>query len=439
VLISCIIFSSCSSKLSRGKAADILQDFYEYPNVEVSAVNLEGFGGGRNEDVLKNAANMGLMSTNNDEWAAFATGGNGNVYSLTSKADMFISQTQMGLSGLGSIMAITNCRAFNEVTRVTENPQTNTAEVEFSCKRKGITPFGTILGYKEGDISNYKVIMTHSDDGWRITDNKQNIKPDKYFFFNKDGDYNCTGLYKKLDKNGTLVAELNYKDGKLNGKCVGYYNGTQKKMEKMYKDDAMDGQYIEYYINGQKMVEGNYSNNKRDGDYKYFRDNGSLQRTMKFNGDVLDANSIVLYDEQGQKIDISKYLIGTWKSQSYYQSNNCTVTLTFVNDHNYNIVISAIDQYNNPPSKFIENGEYSISFNTNTLAYQINRNPVSLTEFAESNRPNHLSGRPDKVSVLDGLNRNSFNFKSNFSNLWGGYNLLFTLGNFGEDLTFQRQ
>jgi antitoxin component YwqK of YwqJK toxin-antitoxin module len=438
VVLFAIILSSCGSKLSRGKAGDIISAFYEYPNVEISNIKLESVGSNRNEGALQRAAQMGLMSNGYDEWAAYGQG-SGNVYNPTSKGEMFIAGTQMGFYGMGALNAVTNCRTFNEVTRITENPQTNTAEVEFSCKRKGITPFGEVLGYKEGEVVNYKVVMTKSDDGWHITDQQSNVKPETYFFYNKDGDYNMTGVYKKVDKGGNLLAELNYKDGKLNGKSTAYYSGGQKKFEKEYKNDVADGAFVEYHESGQKKSEGVYVNNNKSGTIKDYSTSGKLERSLNFNDGVFDPNSLVLYNENGDKIDIGTYLIGSWKTEVYIGDWDVTFTLSFTSNTDYNIKLYSAHQMNASNfSTSTEIGTYTTGIDEKNMTYFVDRITTRVSEFENAREKYHRdvwTYNQDDHAWLVSLEKNKFVWK-NYRGFFLGRNYRFYGG---KELTFVRQ
>ncbi|MBX2910112.1 MAG: hypothetical protein KF706_10810 [Chitinophagales bacterium] len=183
-----LLLSSCGNKLTREKAAKLIVEFYEYPNVELANIKLEEFGK-RDESYLNDAVNNGYLTVSKNGYAAYGMKSSGNVFGLTKKSNPFITKKTMGLFGLSGATVISNCRNFFEVTGIKENEADKTAIVEFSCKRKGITPLGSVLGYKDGDVVNYKVNLTLYDDGWRITDKAYNISPTQYAFFTKEGEY----------------------------------------------------------------------------------------------------------------------------------------------------------------------------------------------------------------------------------------------------------
>jgi len=55
------------------------------------------------------------------------------------------------------------------------------------------------------------------------------------------------------------------KDGKKEGKWIGWYENGQKKEEGTYKDGKEDGLWTGWYNNGQKELEGTFKDGKPDG------------------------------------------------------------------------------------------------------------------------------------------------------------------------------
>jgi antitoxin component YwqK of YwqJK toxin-antitoxin module len=64
-----------------------------------------------------------------------------------------------------------------------------------------------------------------------------------------------TGKYEEYDSDGHKRAEETYKDGKLNGLLILWYENGQKTMEIKYKDGKENGLATHWDVNGQKMDE----------------------------------------------------------------------------------------------------------------------------------------------------------------------------------------
>ena len=67
--------------------------------------------------------------------------------------------------------------------------------------------------------------------------------------------YENTGRGERKKK-----TEVNYKNGKVDGLWVDYYENGKKCSEENYKDGKRDGLCTEWYENGQKGMERNLKN-----------------------------------------------------------------------------------------------------------------------------------------------------------------------------------
>lgn len=154
-LLVSLMFSGCSNgKLTRKKAAKLIEKFYEYPNVETIRPNL---------NVVLSHTYTSLIQ---DGYLSVP-----RYYGLTFPD---LNVTEKGASYLkveneGAYFA-TNMRKLKEVTSIFfDGEHENYATVEFTCVRYNVTPFGKHQGYKENDEVKYTVLMAKYDDGWRIT------------------------------------------------------------------------------------------------------------------------------------------------------------------------------------------------------------------------------------------------------------------------------
>jgi len=198
------------------------------------------------------------------------------------------------------------------------------------------------------------------------------------------------------------------------------------KSEAVYTDDMKNGLFDEYYDYGPKKMEGYFINNMPSGEFKYYNATGKLERTININSGIIDQQSLAIYNEDSEKIDIHTYLIGTWKAQD----NGGSYTLTFTNDHEYSCEIG--DAYH-----CSESGAYNITFNNERVCYDLNRFGVTA-----------LSAMPmynqSKSGSLLYLTKNSFFWKgiSNGDNdiFWAGGTIYgFGMPNQGNGITFFRQ
>ena len=89
-------------------------------------------------------------------------------------------------------------------------------------------------------------------------------KKDNEFYFleveRKNGKREGKAVMTKVGDN-SVIAKLNYKNDKLNGKCTRYYE--DRVFECTLKDDILDGPFSEYDLDGNLICEGVYENGER--------------------------------------------------------------------------------------------------------------------------------------------------------------------------------
>ncbi len=94
------------------------------------------------------------------------------------------------------------------------------------------------------------------------------------------------GPLKVFYPSGKLKGEVNYKNGKLHGRAVKYYeDGTTIKSELHYEQGKLHGLQKRYYKTGALYKTENFNMGVRDGEVKKYRRNGRLMtETLYRNG-----------------------------------------------------------------------------------------------------------------------------------------------------------
>ena len=86
----------------------------------------------------------------------------------------------------------------------------------------------------------------------------------------------------KTYKNGQLIEEEMYKNGKKDGPTKSYHTDGKLNEEVMFKNGEKNGYYKRYWYNGQPelsiLIEGTYKNGEREGSFKEYKPNGSLKK-----------------------------------------------------------------------------------------------------------------------------------------------------------------
>lgn len=94
----------------------------------------------------------------------------------------------------------------------------------------------------------------------------------------KDGKDN--GVTRKYDNEGKLKSEINYKNGKEDGKYMMLYTSTMGNYKAIgnYTNGKLNGDYAEEYENGKPKAKGKYANGSKTGKWTYYKKDGSVER-----------------------------------------------------------------------------------------------------------------------------------------------------------------
>ena len=104
--------------------------------------------------------------------------------------------------------------------------------------------------------------------------------------------YKKTGLHQEWYDTGKKQFERNYDDDKLNGLCKDFYNDDNNniKIECNYKNNKLHGQYMSFYNNNNIKTECTYKNEKLYGLHKTYYDNKQIYIECNYNNDKMDGN-----------------------------------------------------------------------------------------------------------------------------------------------------
>lgn len=149
----------------------------------------------------------------------------------------------------------------------------------------------------------------------------------------REGSYKngqCEGEFIYYAEDGTIQLKLNYQfgnvvsysymgaDGKYvkdiplkaaTGKVTGYYSNGKKSVEMEYKNGKRNGKYIVYNPNGNKRVEIDMQNENYEGSYQEWYSNGNLRCKEYYTSDKLNGVS-KNYNEKGALVLESTYVMG---------------------------------------------------------------------------------------------------------------------------------
>ena len=172
-LISLFLFltltASCGSdKLDREKASELIQNFYDYPNLAYIELRSD-FHCLSISETNKKLINANLLfkkrSYDGNCWhTELRTAYEYEKFVLETKASNLKNTDSVSRYSLA-------VRTFKEVTGIKFNEDKTEATVEFSFTVSDSTPFGKAMGYEEKEYT-FSSNMALFDDGWRVTDKK---------------------------------------------------------------------------------------------------------------------------------------------------------------------------------------------------------------------------------------------------------------------------
>lgn len=120
-------------------------------------------------------------------------------------------------------------------------------------------------------------------------------------------------LWLYYDNQGNLKSQESYKNGKLEGQRVVYYepiNGQYMVARfEYYKDGVLHGQFKEYYPNTKIKAEGVYRTGNLNGMVKFYRPSGKIERVERYQYAVKHG-WWVFYNENGTQAGKKLYYEG---------------------------------------------------------------------------------------------------------------------------------
>ena len=99
-----------------------------------------------------------------------------------------------------------------------------------------------------------------------------------------------------------------YKDGKLDGPLEVFYETGQLESKRFYKNGELDGPLETYYDNGQLKSKGNYQEGKKVGTSERYHSNGQLKTKNNYKGGKLDGVHEIYHENDLEKMFL-KFII----------------------------------------------------------------------------------------------------------------------------------
>ena len=189
----------------------------------------------------------------------------------------------------------------NQKLKRIENFKVGVADGEFKeffisgdLMSKGVTesglPRGTWEWYYENSLKKRE--MVYGDDGIRTKSMEWYKKGNKKYEQGWNGNIQH-GKCKYWNKEGKIIKDYNYRNGKLHGKFTDYYITGIKRSQGQMKFDMMNGNWIFWFHNGKKEVECETELGNPFGSANIYHDNGKLKQNVLIDVEekVLDWDS----------------------------------------------------------------------------------------------------------------------------------------------------
>ncbi len=136
------------------------------------------------------------------------------------------------------------------------------------------------------------------------------------------------GYYKEYYEDGTLKRQLNYAEGKRQGKGIYYYPSGKVESEFTFSYNVLVGDFVRYHENGEKMDVCQYKNGKRVGRGYLYYDDGSLYLELdylpnkedNYKTDYSYANAISYYPNGEKRMEGRCKII--YARSSAYETTN---------------------------------------------------------------------------------------------------------------------
>lgn len=293
------------------------------------------------------------------------------------------------------------------------------------------------------------VILSFNSFAEKIVDAKNVELRDDNIVYDLETKKPFTGLVKDYLKNGELKAEINYRNGLLDGIFKAYYNDEEKLLMiatfkegkingslKFYTDEYLREEYVcdtktlhqiayslndtefqnditfignyadsfifkYYYPNGKIKVIENYKDNLLNGESKYYYENGKISAEGNFiNG--LEEGEYKVYYENGQLRILENYSKGELNGPlfNYYENGDIKLKGQYVNGKLDGEIIGYDEDGNIFLKGVYENGILKNGDEINIVDLTLNENGNLASENEYGNLIDEEKERKENISFM---------------------------------------
>jgi len=173
------------------------------------------------------------------------------------------------------------------------------------------------------------------------------------------------GIYISYNSGGNKISEAIYKEGKVEGKYISYFNNGKTQEETFYKNGLKQGTWLTYNKKGEKIKEENYKDDSREGKWIKILKNPAENTTSKVIEFYKDNEPTGRWEERltdGKLKWEKKYNAPTDYIEKKYYPNEKLSSEVIIKDRRKNGIASY----------FSQEGilQYKINYNNNNIIYQ---------------------------------------------------------------------
>jgi antitoxin component YwqK of YwqJK toxin-antitoxin module len=114
------------------------------------------------------------------------------------------------------------------------------------------------------------------------------------------------GIFLEYSPDSLTKAEIQVKDGKLDGQTKVYFKNGQLCEIRSFQDGLMHGKWEKWNLDNIKTSEANFNENKKDGKWFVWDDSGILRYDMTYVAGE-KKGTWLMYDEKGNLVSSKEY------------------------------------------------------------------------------------------------------------------------------------
>jgi len=127
----------------------------------------------------------------------------------------------------------------------------------------------------------------------------------------------CSRTDVQYWENGNIKSEIKYKNGKIHGLAIWYYEEGKKYYEANYVDEKLEGSLTKWYLNGLIQSREHYANDMLNGKSVFFNIRGRKTEEVTFVNDTMQGDYRAWYEDRKMRME-GQYKDGMMTGKWFY-------------------------------------------------------------------------------------------------------------------------